>query len=612
MGQFDHQPDSTESPTTANADSVLDSITRDLRSLQQELVVQITQDIGRLQHEKLRLQQEVEQLQSQYQRLQAQQQTELSQQQLAQQQVWAKQLAQALAVHIQKLLTQQMVSNPGVQQMTDMSAYLGKGAPSPEGYPLQTYQVLSSLDQTVSATLQSLEKDLGSYQSSLSQQLQRMHSMEKQGEAILDALVERLSGQLQQELARSRAASPAVSAPAEQNGGLFRSDPVLPREASPRFVAATPAPTPAPIRSGLPPQAARSPRPAAPQSSQGSGLSTFQAGIIFILLSTFVLSFHNVVVSMVGGFASTLFGVFPIESQLDITKIPNSILLLWLRMVVVVPLMAIAASQLYPKTWQDIRRLFESGDSKSWVPVLGSGLFLCLSQFSIYTAISQVGPGVAVTILFMYPLVTVPLAWVLFGDRPSWLRNVVMVTILAGVILTAWPKLNLAAAGMQAGVGVAIAAFSGVCFAFYLIFMQLSFKRMHPIPVSFLQFSTILALTSVTLIFFDVTHWLFNSPLYTEVDPAKRGGVFMYGLVLGILTLFGYLFNNYGVRYMGAGRASILASSGPVVTALLAMLMINSQLQAVQWVGIIVVTLSVAALSLEKLLITNKTVKPKS
>jgi len=52
---------------------------------------------------------------------------------------------------------------------------------------------------------------------------------------------------------------------------------------------------------------------------------------------------------------------------------------------------------------------------------------------------------------------------------------------------------------------------------------------------------------------------------------------------------------------MGAARASIIASSGPVMTALLAFLLIQSPLQPVQVIGILLVTGGVTALSFERM-----------
>jgi drug/metabolite transporter (DMT)-like permease len=284
----------------------------------------------------------------------------------------------------------------------------------------------------------------------------------------------------------------------------------------------------------------------------------------------------------------------------------NSLLILWFRMMVVLPLMALLAIVLYPNVWRDIKKFLLDPDRRGLMTVVGSGFFLFLSQVLIYIAIPQIGPGVAVTILFMYPIITVPLAWLFFGDRPTFLRVGVMCAISLGVILAAWPKIfpavNSGVASIS-GVGVGTAAASGIAFAFYLIFMQLGFQKLHPVPVSLVQFTTIFVLASVSLML------PLPENLAVQVIPDKRLGLIISGVVLGVLTLAGYLLNNFGVRFLGAARASIIASSGPVLTAVLAFLIIPSAqnaLQPISILGIVLVTLGVFALSFERLLVQNK------
>jgi drug/metabolite transporter (DMT)-like permease len=332
--------------------------------------------------------------------------------------------------------------------------------------------------------------------------------------------------------------------------------------------------------------------PAAPFPFSGNvnRMSKLQLGLWLVLGSTIALSIHNVMVRIILGRPIPLLGFIPFGGFIQ-PSIGNSLLILWMRMLVVVPLMIGIAGFLYPQVWQDIKQLVLERDRHPLFTVVGSGVFLFLSQVLIYIAIAQIGPGVAVTILFMYPLITVPLAWWLFGDRPTSLRLGVMLLILLGVILAAAPTLGKA--GMVMGGGVIVAALSGIAFALYLIFMQLGFKKLHPIPVSLIQFITIFILSSLSL----------SLPLDVGVSvlPEHRTGFLVGSLVLGILTLIGYLANNFGVRYMGAGQASIVASSGPVITAVLAAILIQSQLQLVQVFGILLVTIGVTALSFERL-----------
>ena len=616
------EPDASESSAIESSaiDATLRSMTQDLRNLQQDLVSQLHQDIRRLQAEKSRLLNDVEKLQNQHQAIQSQHDVALSRQQMAQQQAWAKQLALVLANHLQTALS---------QRLGQLEDYPVAGSPNlPQirsAGEIQAMQgSIASLDDTVNRTFAALRNDLNSYQSTLSQQLDRMQSLGQQGEAILEVLVGRISQQLQAEMGK-----PALGESLGSLGGSGLSE-TANSIANPTYPAIPPGQTTSP--SGLssvqmpiasaqpeapvtqipeptgkiastgntifPTAHAVAPEPAiAPVQSmlRSRRLSQFQAGLVMILLSTLALSLHNVIVGIVSN-PTKLFGVIPIGGFISIHGFGSSLFLLWMRMLIVVPLMAWLAGILYPPTWRDMRYFFESNDRRLMGSVIGSGFFLFLSQVLIYISISQIGPAVAVTILFMYPIITVPLAWVLFGDRPNRFRVIVMATILTGVILTALPKISTTTS--LTGGGVVAAILSGVFFACYLISMQISFRKLHPVPVSLIQFASIFVLTSISLIVLGI-----------EVTPNDRGGLFMSGLVLGVLTLAGYLLNNFGVRLMGAARASIIAASGPVLTALLAFFLIPGRLTVlhpIQLLGILVVTLGVTALSFERILIQNQ------
>ncbi|WP_008319380.1 DMT family transporter [Leptolyngbya sp. PCC 6406] len=582
MGQMDNGPENSNQ----DARAILHSVTQDLQTLQARLSDQLTRDVDYLQGAKARLLRDLESLEAEYQSLQARYdalQTDydvsLSQQQVAQQQLWAKRLAQALATHLKSRLTESMYG---------ALAASGNGQTASVG---NAYQLLASLDSTLNDTLHSLQQDLNSYQSSLSQQVSRMHSMEQQGEAILEALVNRLSQQLQTQMVRP----PARVAPTDRSTNGYDRPQSLPYPSPGRGDLG--GASNGTSRSLLTPDGRSTPAASAPKKA-----SAFQQGLILIILSTLALSFHNVIVGIIG-YGGNLLGQIPIDGIFAL-NIPNSLMLLWLRMLVVLPLMAIIAGRIYPNVWRDIREFLGAQDKRPLYQVMASGGFLFMSQVLIYKAISEIGPGVAVTLLFMYPLITVPLAWFLFGDRPSSLRAVVMFAITVGIVFTALPRISAdLAVSTVSPWGVVSALLSSGAFALYLIAMQLSFKRLHPVPVSLFQFATIFILASLILIG--------GSFVGLEVgQPSSFSGLYGGGILLGGLTLMGYLFNNFGVRLMGAAQASIVASSGPVLTALLAYLLTpgeKSTLQFIQWIGVVLVTVGVLALSFERL---NNSGKP--
>ena len=585
MVQLDNdQPEKYGKGDSTAAESLLRAMIQELENLQQNLIVQLNQDVERLQAEKSRLIAEIDNLQTQRQQLPSSLQDPPSQEQGAQQQYLVSQLTQALAEHLQDILMQRLSQQSG-SSYRPLSGSAGANlSPSPNEYNESAYRILASLDTTLRTTFKTLQQDISSYQSSFSQQLSRMHSLEQQGEAILEALVNRLNDQLKLQAS----ALPLIQPSDRENVTEPERDRQRLPEANPISLQVPAAPL--------------------PLSRQSKPTSQNQLGLLLVLISTVALSIHNVVVQVVGR-ESNILGAFLFGGFIKL-NLGNSLLILWLRMIVVLPLMAIFATGLYPNVWRDIRKFLFDPNRRGLLTVVGSGFFLFLSQVLIYIAISQIGPGVAVTILFMYPLVTVPLAWLFFGDRPTFLRVGVMIAISVGVILAAFPKIFPAGGTGVPGispVGVGTAAVSGIAFALYLIFMQLGFKRLHPVPVSLIQFSTIFVLSSLSLML------PLPGNFAVQLIPDRRFGLIIGGVVLGILTLVGYLLNNFGVRFLGAARASIVASSGPVLTAVLAFVIIPSAqnaLQPISITGILLVTLGVFALSFERLLVQNKPQQP--
>ncbi|PSB07012.1 hypothetical protein C7B76_28695, partial [filamentous cyanobacterium CCP2] len=201
MGRLENLPENGEFGDS-RAEDLLQTMANDLRSLQQDVVSQLHQDVQRLQAEKSRLISDIEKLQNQRQIIQSQHEMDLSRQQIAQQQAWAKQLALALANHLHTALTQRLSQSVGMQQMertVDVSQ-LSMSQVDPEN----TQRLLASIDETVNRAFTSLNHDLSSYQSALSQQINRMHDLGQQGEAILEVLVGRISQQLQAEVLQNR------------------------------------------------------------------------------------------------------------------------------------------------------------------------------------------------------------------------------------------------------------------------------------------------------------------------------------------------------------------------------------------------------------------------
>jgi len=507
--------------------------------------------------------QEIDQLRRQHQSLQNNYQTTLSQQQIAQQQLWAKQLAHALATQFQEQL---MARLNGVAPSPNRSA----NSPNLDGYSENVQRLLVSLDSTMSQTFATLQQDLTSYQSTLSQQLNRMYSIESQGEVILETLVNRLIERLQ-ESDSIEAPLPSATNPASL----------------PQVTLEKPEPQPTPPPQPAPPSP--SAKPKAPPASQ------WRTGIIFALLASFAFSLQNVVTRIIL-LPSTLFGLVNIGGIVA-PSLGNSIFILWLRMLVVVPLVSLLGTNGYQVDnqpfWLDVQKLFSRGDLKLKLIVLASGFFLFASQTLAYIAFGNMAAGVVTTLILTYPIITIFLASVLFNDRLTSFRIIASGVVFLGIVLIAIPfgaEINFSLVGILTGLG------SGVALAICVIFSQMAFRQINPIPFTLVQFGVIFVFSSV----FSLIGTIIN-PEFIEIPPGTFSILLLAGIVLGLTTLMSYLFQNLGIRFAGAASYSIVANTGPVMTSILAFLMIGEVLTFVQVLGMLIVTAGVIALGVKRL-----------
>lgn len=593
MGLLDNLPQDPGSQDPRELQHLLMSMTREIRDIQNTLLVQLNQEVTRLHAEKDRLRQDISELQRQEKQLQARQIQGFNRQQLAQQQLWSKQLAQVLASNLQDELSQRFkelaapTERPSIRG-AGSSPSLSQGVASNQGD--SAYRLLASFDQTLNTTFKTLQQELSSYQSSISQQLSRMHSLQQQGEVILETLVERLISQLQEDAGSVISDVDNLLGDSLQ-GSAWRHR--FPEQTTPQSVATTAyrprAPQPTEVVQQPAPQPAATPAPA-PTPAQTQEQKNFVTGIVLILLSSLVISIQNIVTRVILSVQPVLFlgdmgGIIGPSAG-------NSLLILAMRMIFVVPGMLIVGSLLYPNTLRDIRQLGNPEKRGSvWIVIL-SGVSLFLSQFFIYFALGNVATGVAISIFFVFPTVTILLAWLIFGSRPSFILGLATITIYIGCFLTVPAAAFQSRAGSNIWLGAGTALLSGVTFAGYVILTQLSAKnlKLHPAPYSVINFSVILVLATIAMFFFP-----------SNVPEQNWLALWVGALILAATTLTGYALNNFGIPMIGAAFASVISASGPALTSLLAVGIISESLTLNQWLGVGLVTLWVIGISVDNM-----------
>jgi len=318
--------------------------------------------------------------------------------------------------------------------------------------------------------------------------------------------------------------------------------------------------------------------------------ATTLLGLVFVLLSALGLATQNVI-SRIFFVPSQLFGQLSFGGFIE-PQLANVVLLLAIRMAMMALLLASVSPWLYPNTFSALYKLPKS--PRLFQYVLGSSASLFIGLICLYTALSQIKAGIAIAIFFIYPAVTVLLDWYFFRHRLPHYKLGVMAIILVGVVFT---TLNTSPPSPDSNLmlGLLNAAGAGLSFGVYGILAEVclqhqpSHKALHPVPFSLSTFIAVAGLTGLTL------------PFLAPIDIAPSAWKTLLALTLfsATITLIAYVFNNFGIRYIGASLTALISASSPALTALFAWFTLQETLQGQQLLGVGLVTAGVAILSIK-------------
>ncbi|MFN6157542.1 MAG: EamA family transporter [Dolichospermum sp.] len=331
--------------------------------------------------------------------------------------------------------------------------------------------------------------------------------------------------------------------------------------------------------------------------------SELQIGFLLISLYTVVSSLYNVAIKAIffTGYNSNSLGRLETQ-QLILPTLGNIFLILMLRLLVVVPLMLMLSPILHPPIWQDLENLFASLRGKAipsqnntkkalFLSVI-SGLLLFISQVLIYLAIGEVTTSMAIALFFIYPVMSVFLAWFLFQERPNLLITGAMAAIFAGELLVLGGQVVV----NNTSLGSTTAILSGIVFAIYVLVTRICATKLklHPVSLTVINFTTMLVISIVCLII------PLPNNLGLVINSSNILELVLSAFILGVLTLCGYLFNNFGIRKLGTPLSSLIGATVPIFTVIFAGLMLQESLNIIQVMGVILVTVGAACISWRK------------
>ncbi len=222
---------------------------------------------------------------------------------------------------------------------------------------------------------------------------------------------------------------------------------------------------------------------------------------------------------------------------------------------------------------------------KLGIKLLALGMIFAGNSAAFFTALTYLHIAVVELLLYLYPGIVLVLSALLLHERLSGIKITALVLALAGSALTVGPPGSVALPGVTGGkvvLGLVIAASTGLIYASYIIWGT---RLTTGVPA---DVSGVVSMTGTALVFAvgalagDGASLQFSS----EAWPA-------IGAVALFSTVIATSFFLAGLERLGPGRAAILATVEPVVTLMLAALVLHDPPRWFQVVGGILILLAV-------------------
>lgn len=247
-------------------------------------------------------------------------------------------------------------------------------------------------------------------------------------------------------------------------------------------------------------------------------------GKIFLLLSAFI------------------YGIVPVFAKYSYMGGANSVTLTFLRAVLTLPLLLImlrASGINIRLTKSEALRITLLGSLGGAAPII-----------LLYMSYDFISIGLASTLHFIYPLITVLANAFIYHERMKLptLGAVVLVTI--GIFMFA----DITSRGDVTGIMLAL--LSGIFYSFYVIYIDRS--GLDSMGYIKLTFYTMLIMSVATLAFGLIVHGI-------SFDMDLRAWS-IAGAISIMITLFAIPLFQAGVRHEGANMAGILSAAEPVVS----------------------------------------------
>lgn len=211
---------------------------------------------------------------------------------------------------------------------------------------------------------------------------------------------------------------------------------------------------------------------------------------------------------------------------------------------------------------------------------LATLLGLILGDTMYLKSIKKAGVSISVSVSSTYPIFTTLLAFMLLSETLSILFFMGLILTIIGINLIHSGERSV----REVKLGVLLSLGAAVAWSLSIIMYRVALLQMHPIKLTAWRMIVLTLLLSPIL-----------------VKRVRRGVDFksiLYLNLAGFMALYlGGISMYYGLKLIGASRASTLSSTTPLFSLLIAFQLLGEKLSRAQMLGVVLTTIGVMLVS---------------
>lgn len=225
---------------------------------------------------------------------------------------------------------------------------------------------------------------------------------------------------------------------------------------------------------------------------------------------------------------------------------------------------------------------------RDWAALVALGLLGYYGGVMLdFMGLRYISAGLERLIAFTYPTMTVLLGALLLGKRIERREWVALILCYVGMAAAFVHDLGASADAAGIWIGGALVFASALCYAFYLVGAAQMIQRIGPS-----RFSALAMLVSTAAV---LAHFLATQPLSALLLPWP---IYALGLSLALFsTILPVFAQSAAMRHIGAGRAALIGSIGPLLTIFFGNWLLKEVISPAQIAGALLVIAGVIVVS---------------